>query len=151
MRVVDKVILDRLNAIEGVVVHDGEMELTPDDVRRKIVSYDLPYAVYYSSVGDDDKPRKSGRRARRSVFFSITFVGGDRNQAKALGEKIRASLQDKPIAVPGHKSWLCRLADAGGGASQRIRRDDEVMRPGGEPLFYGNDSYALPITLVHTD
>lgn len=149
MRVVDDVILARL-AAAGVDVHDGEME--PDeDVARKVIPYDLPYAVYYSSVGDDDRPRLTGRRARRSVFFSITFVGGDRNQAKACGERIRASLQDRKIEVPGHQTWLCQLADPGGGASQRIRRDDEVVRPDGSPLFFGVDSYALPITLTHPD
>lgn len=144
MRAVDNVILARL-AAAGVDVHDGEMELPKAGVARKIVPYSLPYAVYYSSVGDDDRPRLTGRRARRSVFFSIIFVGADRNQAKACGERIRASLQDKRIAVPGHKAWLCQLQE-----SQRVRRDDEVVRPDGSPLFYGVDNYALPITLVHT-
>ena len=145
MRAVDDVVLARLNALENMVVHDGEMELPPEGVARKVVAYKTPYAVYYSSVGDDDRARLTGRRARRSVFFSIVYVGQDRNQAKACGERIRESLQDKRIAVPGHKVWLCQLQE-----SQRVRRDDEVVRPDGSPLFYGVDNYALPITLVHT-
>ena len=145
MRAVDNTVLARLNAISGVVVHDGEMELPAVGVARSIVAYPLPYAVYYASIGDDDKPRLTGRRARRSVFFSIVYIGADRNQAKALGEKIRTSLQDKSIPVTGHNVWLCQLQE-----SQRVRRDDEVVRPDGSPLFYGVDNYALPITLVHT-
>ena len=141
MRAVDDVLLARLEAA-GIDLHDGEMELPEDGVARKLVPYDLPYAVYYSSIGDDDRPRKSGRRARRSVFFSITYVGADRNQAKACGERIRAELQDPLIEIPGHRSWLCQLQE-----SQRVRRDDEVVRPDGSPLFYGVDNYALPVTL----
>lgn len=145
MRAVDDVILARLAVLPGFDVHDSVMELNDTDGDPKIVSYPLPYAVYYSNVGDDDRPRLTGRRACRSVFFSITFVGIDRNQTKALGERIRDSLQDKVIPVPGHKAWLCRLEE-----SQRIRRDDEAVRPDGSPLYYGVDNYALPITLVHT-
>lgn len=141
MIAVDDVILARL-AAAGVDIHDSELALDESDGDTKIVNYDLPYAVYYSNVGDDDRPRLSGRRARRSVFFSITFVGIDRQQTKWLGEKIRAALQDQPIAVEGHRTWLCQLQE-----SQRIRRDDEAIRNDGSPLFYGVDNYALPITL----
>lgn len=142
---VDEVILDRLGALEGFDVYDAVLTLDDDDGNPKIVTYDLPYAVYTSSIGDDDRPRLTGRRARRSVFFSILYVGIDRNQAKACGERIRDSLQDKVIAVPGHRVWLCQLQE-----SQRIRRDDEAVRSDGSPLYYGVDNYALPITLVHT-
>lgn len=145
MRAVDNVLLERLGALSGFDIHDSVMVLNDTDDNPKIVDYALPYAVYYSNIGDDDKPRLTGRRSRRSVFFSITYVGIDRNQAKACGERIRESLQDKVIAVPGHNTWLCQLEE-----SQRIRRDDEAVRPDGSPLYYGVDNYALPITLVHT-
>jgi hypothetical protein len=145
VRAVDDVVLARLAALDGFDVHDGVLELDDSDGNLKIVTYDLPYAVYTSSIGDDDKPRLTGRRARRSVFFSVLYVGIDRNQAKACGERIRESLQDKSIPVPGHQVWLCQLQE-----SQRIRRDDEAVRPDGSPLYYGVDNYALPITIVHT-
>lgn len=146
MRAVDDAVIATLTT-GGVDLHDG---LVGADNASSVVKYDLPYAVYYSSVGDDDNPRLSGRHGRRSVFFSITYVGMDRNQAKWLGEKIRDLLQDRRIDVPGHKTWLCRLTDSGGGASQRVRRDDDAIRPDGSPLFYGVDQYALPITIIHT-
>ncbi len=146
MRAVDDVVLARLGLLDGFDMHDSVLLLDDDDGNPKIVTYDLPYAVYTSNIGDDDRPRLTGRRARRSVFFSILYVGIDRNQAKACGERIRGSLQDKVIDVPGHRAWLCRLEE-----SQRIRRDDEAVRPDGSPLYYGVDNYALPITLVHTD
>lgn len=143
MRAVDDVVLDLLRGA-SVDIHDGEFLLSEPDTQRQVVPYETPYAVYYSSVGTDDRRRITGRSARRSVFFSITYIGGDRNQAKWLGEKIRDLLNDKPIVIPGHNSWLCQLQE-----SQRVRRDDEVVRPGGKPLFYGVDNYALPITITH--
>lgn len=140
MRVVDDAVLAALEAT-GIDIHDGLVDV---DNETNVVTYPLPYAVYYSSVGDDDNPRLSGRRGRRSVFFSLIYVGADRNQAKAAGERVRATLQDKAIPIPGHKAWLCRLEE-----SQRVRRDDDAIRPDGSPLFYGVDNYALSITLTH--
>jgi len=145
MRAVDTAVLTRLNAISGVKVYPGEMELNDTDGNPRVVSYALPYAVYYSSIGDDDRPRLTGRSARRSVYFRIIYVGIDPNQAKALGEKIALSLRDKVVPVTGHQTWLCQIQE-----SQSIRRDDEAVRSDGSPLFYGADNYALPITLVHT-
>lgn len=145
MRAVDDVVMARLALLDGFDIYDSVLMLDDDDGNPKIVTYDLPYAVYTSSIGDDDRPRLTGRRARRSVFFSILYVGIDRNQAKACGERIRASLQDKHIPVPDHQVWLCQLQE-----SQRVRRDDEAVRSDGSPLYYGVDNYALPITLVHT-
>lgn len=140
MRAVDDVVLAVLEGT-GVTIHDG---LVTADNTSNVVTYPLPYAAYYSSVGDDDNRRLSGRSGRRSVFFSVVYVGADRNQTKWAGEKIRAVLQEKRIAVPGHKTWLCRLEE-----SQRVRRDDDAIRPDGSPLFYGVDNYALSITLTH--
>lgn len=140
MRVVDTVILAALEAT-GVDIHDGYVETTTGG--SNVVSYTLPYAVFYSSIGDDDNPRMSGRKGRRSVFFTVTYVGRDRNQAKWAGEKIRDALQGRRFTIPGHRSWLCDLEE-----SQRIRRDDDAVRPDGSPLFYGVDNYAISITLT---
>jgi hypothetical protein len=140
MRVVDDVILATLEAT-AVTIHDG---LVDADNSTKEVTYDLPFAVYYSSVGDDDNRRLSGREGRRSVFFSITYVGLDRQQTKWAGEQIRAALQGQRLVIPGHRSWLVDLQE-----SQRVRRDDDAIRPDGSPLFYGVDNYALSIQITH--
>lgn len=136
---IDDIIIGILRA-GGVDLHDGLVEVNAAD---NVVTYDLPYAVYYSSVGDDDNRRLSGRRQRRSKFWSITFVGEDRAQAIALGERIRDLLNDKRIPVPGRKTWLCSVQ-----GSQRVRRDDDAIRPDGSPLFYGVDDYAMSHTLA---
>lgn len=141
MRAVDDVVLAAL-AATGVDIHDG---LVHADNSTNTVTYELPYAVYYSSVGDDDNPRLSGRKGRRSVFFSVAYVGLDRNQTKWAGEKIRAALQGKRFVVPGYRTWLCDLQE-----SQRVRRDDDAIRPDGSPLFYGVDNYAVSITISPT-
>lgn len=140
MRVVDTAVLGVLEDA-NLNVHDG---LVSADNSSNVVTYDLPYVVYYSSVGDDDNRRLSGRKARRSVFFSVTYVGLTREQAKWAGEKVRAALQGQRLTIPGHRSWLCDLQE-----SQRVRRDDDAIRPNGAPLFYGVDNYALSITQTH--
>lgn len=139
MRVVDDAVLSAIRNA-GITIHDGLVETSIDG---KVVNYDLPYAVYYSSVGDDDNRRMTGRKRRRSVFFSITYVGLDRRQAKWAGEKIRDAIADRRISVPGYRTWLCDLQE-----SQRVRRDDDAIRPDGSPLYYGVDNYALSIVLT---
>lgn len=138
MRVVDDVILAALEATD-VTVHDSFVAVDTDG---KTIQYPLPFLVYYSSLGDDANPRLTGRMGRRSVFFQVTYVGIDRRQAKYAGEKQREALQGQRFTIPGHKAWLCLLED-----SQRVRRDDDALRPDGRPLFYGVDQYAISITL----
>lgn len=154
MRAVDEVILARLgDPVAGelyryfragvdVTIHDGMFDARPKIGEPKVVTYDLPYAVYTSSVGDDDEEtrRLDARIPRDSVFFSFTYVGLDRNQAKAAGERIHAQMKRWRPVVPGfHCEIVQRLQ------SQRIRRDDEATRPDGAPLFYGVTEYAVGV------
>ena len=138
MSVVDDAVLALMQATD-VSVHDG-LVLTTQTPGAVVVSYTLPDAVYYSSIGDDDNRRLSGRKTRRSVFFQVTYVGKDRDQVKWAGEQIRAALQGARPIVAGHRTGLIDLE-----ASQRIRRDDDAIRPDGSPLFYGVDEYAVSI------
>lgn len=160
MRAVDEAIFARIEAAgmwasglhdqdgtekpAGVMaVFDGFADFDTDD---KVVRHELPYAVYYSSLGDDPptdaNERLTGQRGRRSVFFSITYVGGDNRQTKWAGQKLRDAIAGKRLTVPTHRVWLVSVEE-----SQRIRRDDEAVRPDGTPLFYGVDNYAVSITL----
>lgn len=142
MRVVDTAILALMEAT-GVDIHDG-LVTTDQTSGSVVVTYAVPYAVFYSSIGDDDNRRLSGRKTRRSVFFQVTYVGEDRNQTKWAGEKIRAALQGKRPVVDGHRMGLIDLE-----ASQRIRRDDDAIRPDGSPLFYGVDEYAVSVFSIN--
>lgn len=137
MRVVDDAVLALLEA-NGIDVSDGLVDV---DTTTNVVSRPLPYCVYYSNVGSNHTRRLGGRHSRRSVLFQVTYVGQDRNQAKWLGEKVRALLDDRRFVIPDAKSWLCQHLE-----SQRVRRDDDVVRPNGEPLFYGVDIYDISIT-----
>lgn len=142
MRAVDKVVLATLEAVPNLNVHDNYMEVeTTDSQGRSIVTYDMPYAVYSSAVGDDDNRRLSGRERRRSVPFYITYVGLSREQAKWCGEKVRVALKGKRLMVPGYRTWLVEIEE-----SQRVWRDDEAARPDGSPIYYGVDAYAVSIT-----
>lgn len=141
MRAVDDAILADLRA-RGLNIHDGYMQVENKDAEgRWIVSYPMPYAVYSSSLGDDDNRRLSGRQQRRSVAFYITYVGLDRTQAKWLGEKIRAALKGRRLDLAGYRTWPMEIDE-----SQRIWRDDEAARPDGSPIYYGVDHYAVSIT-----
>ena len=147
MRAVDDAVLAVLRT-SGIDVYDGGAKASPitaaelDSEGRKLVPYKLPYLVYYSTIGDVATARLTGRRTRQAVYFSLNFIGADRNQAKWAGEAARALLEGQRIPIPGHKSWLCRLD-----VSTRIFRDDDAVRPDGSPLFYGRDDYALSVTI----
>lgn len=141
MRAVDTAILARLETVPNLNVHDGFM---PVDNSTNVVTYPMPYVVFYSNVGDDHSPRLTGRMTRRSVFFSLTYVGLSRDQAKWAGERARDALMDHRLVVAGHRSWLVDLQE-----SQRVRRDDDAVRPDGSPIFYGVDNYAVSIVLNH--
>lgn len=152
MQAVDDVLLPLLHAIIPPVtspdtgltegrVHDGEVTA---DNETKVVSYALPYVVYSSNYGSEETRRLAGRKTRRSVFMSLMFVGADRAQVKWAQGRVRDSIADRRLEIPGHKTWPVELM-----ASRRIRRDDDALRPDGSPLFYGVDEYDLGITL-HT-
>lgn len=138
MRAVDTALLARLKAVPGLHVHDGFVKVDNDS---NVVTYPVPFVVFYSNVGDDHSPRLSGRNTRRSVFFSLTYVGLTREQSKWAGERARAALMDRRLTVPNHGVWLVDLQE-----SQRVRRDDDALRPDGSPLFYGIDNYAISVT-----
>jgi hypothetical protein len=142
MRAVDDVVLARLRAAVGFEVYDGFFHLASPEGGPVVIEYDVPYAVYFSSVGDDDEDtrRLSAHIPRESVFCSLTYVGVDRNQTKAAGEKLRAQMKRWRPMVPGFVCEIAQLLE-----SQRVRRDDNAVRPDGTPLFYGVDNYAVGV------
>lgn len=138
MLAVDDDLLAKL-ATTGLDVNNSFVDIS---TAGNVVSYPLPYLVYHSSLGDDANPRLDGRNRRRSVFFTVMYVGVSPEEAKWAGEKVRAALLGKRVTVAGAKSWLIVLEE-----SQRVRRDDDAIRPDGSPLYYGVDNYAVSITL----
>lgn len=163
MNIVDRALLERLEAAgmwvpslhdededptppdpDALVVHDGRVDVDND---TNVVSFDLPYVVFHSSLGDDpaseSNERLIGIRGRRSVFFTVTYVGGDRHQAKWAGQEVRDQLAGHRLVVLGHRVWPISVEE-----SQRVRRDDDAIQPDGAPLFYGVDNYAVSITLA---
>lgn len=129
---------------DTLVVHDGELAV---DNSTNDVTYPLPYAVYHSSLGDDPESESNqrliGHRARRSVFFTVMYVGLDRWQAKWAGQQVRDAVNGRRPTVTGHRVWQVHVEE-----SQRVRRDDDVIRPDGTRLFYGVDNYAVSITIA---
>lgn len=163
MRVVDTALLgevgrgqdadhpDRL-ALGGLIGGDpnlpvwaGETGIDLPVAGKNTITYDVPFAYYTSAVGDDDNPRLTGRKVRRSVPFYIGYVGTTLEQTKAAGERLRLKLQRTRLSIDGYRVWPISLEE-----SQRVRRDDNVMRPDGSPLWYGIDQYAVSIMLTQT-
>lgn len=140
MRIVDEAVLARL-ATTGVDVNDGFVDIERSGDAPRVVTQPLPFVIYYANIGSDHTPRLHGRMTRRSVFFQITYVGIDRRQAKAAGERQRDALAGFRLTLPGHRTWPIES-----GPSQRVRRDDDVIRPDGAPLFYGVDEYSVSLT-----
>lgn len=142
MRIIDDAVLARFEGLP-FDVKDGFFQAVPD-TGKVVVEYALPYAVYYSSVGDDDEAtrRLSARTPRESVFFSVTYVGLDRNQTKWAGELLWSRLRRWRPVIDG---LVCEVIQRQ--ESQRIRRDDTAVRPDGSPLFYGVDNYAVGVRL----
>lgn len=150
-RAVDDVVLATLRAAladtappggDPVQVHDGMVLAPPTPGEPRIIREATPFLVFYSSVGYDDRgDKRNGFPTRRSVYWQITAVGLDRNQAKAAAELAREALRGRALDIPDHRSWRVSVE-----SSQVIRRDDDAIRPDGKPLFYGVDEYAMSIT-----
>lgn len=141
MRAVDNAVLVLLEATD-IDVNDTFVDA---DNTSNIVTYPVPYLVYESSIGDDEQieaARLSGPGDKRSVFFSVAYIGEDRNQAQAAGERVRAAFRRQRVTGAGIlASGFIRLEE-----SQRVRRDDDAIRPDGTPLYRGVDLYSVVVT-----
>ncbi len=129
----DDALLALLRAVANLNVHDGYVDV---DETQKVISVPLPYVVFWSTPGYDNDARQDGRVAGRVVDFQITGVGGTREQAKWVLDKARGALSRKRL----NGSLIIRDDD-----NQFVRRDDDYTRPGGGPLFYGVDKYAVAV------
>lgn len=118
---------------EGVAgsVYDGLVEV---DETEKVILVPLPYIVFLSSPGYDNNERFDGNVGGRVNEFQLTGVGSDRRQAKWVLDQARAVLSRKRI----NGALIIRSDD-----NQPVRRDDDFSAPGGAPLFYGVDRYAV--------
>lgn len=129
----DDALLALLRAVANLNVHDGYVDV---DETQKVISVPLPYVVFWSTPGYDNDARQDGRVAGRVVDFQITGVGGTREQAKWVLDQARGALSRKRL----NGSLIIRDDD-----NQFVRRDDDYTRPGGGPLFYGVDKYAVAV------
>lgn len=112
------------------IVYDGYVEVDETD---KVITAPLPHAVFYSSTGEDTSRRLSGHVGGRIIDFQIMSIGSTREQAKWAADKSRDTLDRTPL----NGSRIIHQV------GQVIRRDDDYTRPGGGPLFYGVDQYAV--------
>lgn len=136
----DAVVLAVLSGLNPpLTVHDGNVEdSNPND---KVITADLPYVVFYGGSDDDSLGDSlAGTSGSYLTEFRLNFVGSTREQAKLAGERAAAAINRKFLTF-GRGPRFVRRTDN----SQDVRRDDTWTRPGGKPLFYGSDQYAVGI------
>lgn len=139
MRVVDDAIVALLETT-GIDINTAFVDV---DYSGQVVTFPTPYITYTSNVGDDHNERLSGHRGRRSVFFSLMYVGLTYEQAKGAGEAAHQALYRQRVSGAGiTKSWLIEIE-----TTQRVRRIDDVLRPDGKPLYYGVSEGHVSVTL----
>jgi hypothetical protein len=138
VRAVDEAVMQLLRD-DDLTVFDG---FVPVDTTSKVVAFELPFIVYYGAPGVEEGRRLTGRRGLRTVGFMVTFVGIDRNQAKWAGEKARTVLSRTRLTIDGRKTGLVDVL-----TSPWVWRDDDMLQPDGKPVFYGRDTYEVP--LIH--
>jgi hypothetical protein len=135
----DAVVLAVLDAVANLNVHDGDV---PDsDAATSVIAATLPYVVFYAmtdnpAVGD----ALAGTSGAYLTEFQLTGVGDSREQAKLALERARAVLDRKRLTFPSGSRFVRRTD-----VNQFVRRDDTWTRPGGAPLFFGVDRYAVAI------
>lgn len=129
----DDDLLALLNAIANLDAYDGFVEA---DETEKVISVPLPYVVFYSTPGYDNDERLCGGVGGRVLEFSVTGVGVDRWQAKWALDQARSVLNRRRL----NGNLIRRSED-----NESVRREDTYTRPGGDPLFYGIDKYAVAV------
>jgi hypothetical protein len=106
------------------------------DETAKVIAAPMPYLVFNSSPGYDRDERYSGSVNGRVLEFQLTGVAETERQAKWILDQARNLLNRKRL----NGALIRRLDD-----NQNVRRDDDYTRPGGEPIFYGVDRYAVAV------
>lgn len=120
---------------EFSMVYQGEADA---DETAKVIIVPMPYLVYGTTTPRDNDARYSGHVAGEIHEFWLMGVGETPEQAKVPLTKARQAINRKRLAVGRgliHKDT----------ANQPVTKDPDYNRPGGEPIFYGVDRYAVAI------
>lgn len=115
------------------MVYDGYVAA---DEAEKIIDVPMPYLVFYSTTPRDNDIRFSGAVGGSVYEWTITGVGETRESAEDILAYARGLLSRKRL----NGNLIVRDY-----ANQSVRRDDDYNRPGGDPIFYGVDRFAVGI------
>ena len=118
-------------------VFEADAVDTDTDGDAKVVTVELPYVVYLPSNPIDGARVATGETTNEDLEFRLMFVGGTRAQASAAGDRAASRIRGR---APLENAGICRRE-----GSQQIRREDTYTAPGGAPLFYGIDVYAVTV------
>jgi hypothetical protein len=138
VRALDDAVLAALGAIPNLTTYDTFVPPDPDS--PKVITVDLPYLCCSFGASLEGRPLMDGSNRLSEVEFDVMFVGEDRQQAKAAGERAETALWRKRLTVASKPTGLVHKT-----ASLKVGIEPVFTRPGGFPLFYGVDRYAVVI------
>lgn len=113
-----------LLAASGVTVFDNDVPATPAST---------PYTVVYTDPGTARSPVLALGSVDLTQIIQCTSVGGDRNEATAEVDAVRAAVLEKVPTLTGRSFTPIEQEPGGPG----VTRDDETRTGDGRVLFYG--------------
>lgn len=132
----DAAVIAALEAITNIEdVHLGAVADSDDSTMT--VSAPLPYLVFASGLGHASSLRVGGRSGR-TMPFSVSFVHGSYQGAKAIGLAVRDYLDGYRLVIDGRERMIhldSPLSDV------VVEHDQQWSRPNGSALFFGVDRF----------
>lgn len=117
-----------LLAGQGLTVHEGG---APDDAT-------VPYVVLWTDSGTRTRTKMCPTSDQADLFVTAVSVGSTEEQTGWVAEKVFAALLDQAPAVAGRS-----IAPMTHEASDPLRRDPDVVQPGGAIVFEQVDVFRL--------
>jgi hypothetical protein len=109
--------------LAALTVYDNDVPATPPST---------PYTVVYTDPGIAHSPVLSLGSVDLTMVVQCTSVGGDRNEATAEVDAVRAAVLEKVPTLAG-RSFDPIFQEA----SRPVTKDDEARTADGRVVFYG--------------
>lgn len=99
----------------------------------------VPYAVLWTDSGTRTREKLCAKSNRSDPLAAVTSVGSTEEQAGWVAEKVFAALLDQVPTVAGRE-----FAPIAHEVSDPLRRDPDVVQPGGSVVFEQVDVFRVP-------
>lgn len=120
--------LEELLAAQNLAVYQGG---APDAAT-------VPYAVLWTDSGTRTQEKLPVDSSTVNMLVSVTSVGSTTEQAAWVADRVFAALLDQTPVITGR---ICQPVTHE--VSDPVRRDDDVIAPGGSPVYQQVDVFRL--------